>query len=395
MKKNILVIIENHKNHILNTLYFENLILKKYSRKFSLFFWGPGFDFKTNDVLKKVRELEKKKIQIHLIYICLSQFNLIKKYDYRELKKFKIRKKFENFPINLSKVQIPKILLIVDFWQLNKFEWELLFKKNQIQYVFSARLNFELKEEFNNKFLTNYIKKNVKFIQYVRTIKECNFIHKNIEKRKIDIIQLGANWKKFYPYRKKFEEKVKNIAKKYKLNFFTKNHPGYNIFEKKKHLLIGNNYFKKVSESKIMISDSTFFGTHLNKTIECLKYGTIYMTSKIHKPFINNLKNNYNYIEVNENNIEKKIVRLLNNSQKLKTMSRNAKKTYKNFYSNKVFIKNMEEKFEKIIKEHTHNPNTIIKKNYLWLNLFSICTKLKIIFLRIYYKILNINKFPI
>ena len=61
MKKNILVIIENHKNHILNTLYFENLILKKYSRKFSLFFWGPGFDFKNNDVLKKVRELEKKK----------------------------------------------------------------------------------------------------------------------------------------------------------------------------------------------------------------------------------------------------------------------------------------------------------------------------------------------
>lgn len=393
-KKNILVIVENHKGHINETLYNENIIFKKNSKKFNYFFWGPGFDFKTNDIEKKIKDLKKKKIYIDLIYINIVQKFLLQKYDYSGLPKNFHIKKFEFFPINLHKVNIPKILLIIDFWQLNKYEWEMIFKKHNIDYVFSAHLGFELRADFEKNFITKNVNKKVKFFQYFRTLKENKKYLKKKEKKIYDLISLGSTWPRFYPNRLKYITLAKQLSEKNNFSFFTKEHPGY-VYSKK--ALSGEKYFKILRHSKILITDSTYFGTHLIKTIECLKNKCIYATDVIYNPSYNFLKKNINYIEIqNSKNFNSKITKLLSNKKKINQIVNNGYLTYKKYYSNKAFVKRMEGYFLKILK----NPNKIkninpIYDNILYLLFKSLLKKILIILKKIYFKIFNIKKFAI
>jgi hypothetical protein len=397
MKKNIniLVIVENQKGHVNEILYNENLVLSNLLKKeISLHFWGPGYDFKTNDIIEKLKELKTKNINIDIIYINIVHKFLINKYDYSSLPKNFVEKKFDFFPLNLDKVIIPKILLIVDFWQLNKYEWEILFRRNKIDYVFSAHLNFELRDDFNKKFLTKYTKTNIKFFQYFRTLNENISLKKS--KKIYDVVILGENWERFYPNRKKFTNEIEVLKEKGNLTLFTNKHPGYVYVDDKKKIT-GKNYFKILSKSKVMVTDSTYFGTHLIKTIECLKYNCVYVTDKIYNPTYNFLKNEYNYYEVGSHSIADKIMKLINDKKKLNFISKNGHRTYSKFYSNKVFSKNMMKLFLKIIsKEKTNNLD---KDNYYTpiyaLKIMSCIIKIKIFFLAVYYKIFNIRKFPI
>ena len=66
---NILVISHNQKGWTYETLYNEHQQLIK-KGKLKYYFWGPGYDFFTNDVYT---EKYKKRIVFQLIYICQSQ----------------------------------------------------------------------------------------------------------------------------------------------------------------------------------------------------------------------------------------------------------------------------------------------------------------------------------
>ena len=48
---NILIISNNLKGWTYETLYYEQQLLKKFG-KFKYFFWGPGYNFDTNDFLE-------------------------------------------------------------------------------------------------------------------------------------------------------------------------------------------------------------------------------------------------------------------------------------------------------------------------------------------------------
>ena len=133
---------------------------------------GSGYDFFTNDVLKVIEKYKKKGIVFQLIYICQSQQDLIGKYNYDYMPKSFYKKKYEEFPINLHKIKIPKALVVGDFWLLNKYEWEYIFKKYDISYAISIVLNHYAPPKINSRFLSNYMKKNIKFFDYVRTIPE-------------------------------------------------------------------------------------------------------------------------------------------------------------------------------------------------------------------------------
>ena len=125
---NILVISHNQKGWTYETLYNEHQQLVKRGN-FKYYFWGPGYDFKTNDALEILKKYKKRGISFQLIYICQSQQDLIGKYNYDYMPKKFYKKKYEYFPINLNKIKIPKALVVGDFWLLNKYEWEYIFKK--------------------------------------------------------------------------------------------------------------------------------------------------------------------------------------------------------------------------------------------------------------------------
>ncbi len=302
-----------------------------------------------------------------------------------------IKKKFDYFPINLDRVKIPKVLLLGDFWIINKYEWEYIFKKYDIQNVLSIVLNHYAPPEINEKFLTDYTKKKVRFFNYVRTIPEIPNMKKN--KKKYDFVSLGAKEIKFYPNRLYFENVLKKNYVQEELKIITADHPGYQYNIKDKKKFFGKKYLKLLSESHFMITDTTDMDIPLIKHLECMYYGCIMVCDKIYYAKKNRLKKGLNYIEVNRENVDKTIKYLKLNKNKMSKIKKNAYKTYKDYYSNKIFVKRTEKYFQEIFNDYDgkiYNLDNAEKIN-LHLKIFILNT-IKI-FKKIFNKILNRRKF--
>ena len=56
---NILVVSHNQKGWTYETLFNEHKLLKKQGN-LRYFFWGPGYDLETNDVLEVIKKYKKK-----------------------------------------------------------------------------------------------------------------------------------------------------------------------------------------------------------------------------------------------------------------------------------------------------------------------------------------------
>lgn len=387
---NILVISHNQKGWTYETLYNEHQQLKK-KGKLKYYFWGPGYDFFTNDVLKVIEKYKKKGIVFQLIYICQSQQDLIGKYNYDYMPKSFYKKKYEEFPINLHKIKIPKALVVGDFWLLNKYEWEYIFKKYDISYAISIVLNHYAPPKINSRFLSNYTKKNIKFFDYVRTIPEISKYRNR--KKKYDFISLGAKEIKFYPNRQYFENVLKKNYSNDLSKIVTADHPGYKYNNKDKTKYFGKRYLKLLSESYFMITDTTDLDIPLIKHLECMYYGCTMVCDNIYFEKKNKLRNGYNYIKVDRNSVEKKIKYLKVNKNKFNKLKKNAYKTYKEYYSNKKFVKRMEKYFKLIAKDYKNKiykfstlEKIIIKIKILYLNIIKLLKK-------IFFKLFNIKKF--
>jgi len=387
---NILVVSHNQKGWTYETLFNEHQLLKKKGKN-NYFFWGPGYDFETNDVLQIIQKYKKKRISFDVIYICQSQQDLIGKYNYDHLPKNFYKKKFEYFPINLHKVKIPKALLLGDFWIINKYQWEYIFKKFDIKYAISIVLNHYAPPKINEKFLSNFTKKKIKFFNYVRTIPE--FLNLRGNKKKYDFVSLGAKEIKFYPNRLYFE----NILKKNYLNeknkIITAAHPGYKYNNKDKKKYFGKKYLKLLSESHFMITDTTNMNIPLIKHLECMYYGCVMVCDQIYFEKQNKLKKGYNYIEVNRKNVAKTIAYLKKNKNKMSRIRDNAYKTYQEYYSNKIYVKRIESYFKVILNDYNEinyrfnfKEKIILKCKIFALNMIKLIKK-------IFFKLLNIKKF--
>jgi hypothetical protein len=389
---NILIVGNSLKNFTFFTIYKENLILKKRLTKHNFYFWGPGFNFSTNDTTVIVEYYKKRGILIDLIYLNLNQQDLIGKYNYKSIPKKFYKIPFKYFPVNLNKVAIPKVLLIVDFWVLNKYEWEYVLRKNDICFVFSAHLNFELKKSFNDTFMTPFVKNNIKFFQYFRTLEEKKRYRAD---KDLDVVSLGQKWKKFYPNRIRFDNELFKMQNDGLCSFFTASHPGY-TYKKNKNTFVGSSYFRLLSRSKILLTDSTFFGTHLIKTIEAFYYRCVYLTDKIHNPKFNFLRKNFNYVEVNINNIRNKITNIIKNKKMINSLIKNGYSTYKLYYSNSVFVKRMDKYFNEILELSRKKKFNSHQNNFLLtLKIKIVLCKILIISKKILFKIFNIQKFTI
>jgi len=387
---NILVISHNQKGWTYETLFNEHQLLRNKGRC-KYFFWGPGYDLETNDILEVIKKYKTKKIFFDIIYICQSQQDLLGKYKFDHFPKNFYKKKFDYFPINLHKVNIPKVLLLGDFWIINKYEWEYIFKKFDIKYALSVVLNHYAPPEINKKFLSDFTKKNVKFFSYVRTIPEYPKIKKN--KKKYDFVSLGEKEIKFYPNRLFFENVLKSNYAIKNNKIITAGHPGYkyNIDDKKKYF--GTKYLKLLSQSHFMITDTTDLNIPLIKHLECMYYGCVMVCDKIYYEKKNKLKNGYNYIKVDRKNIDKTIKYLKKNKHNMIKIRKNAFKTYQNYYSNKIFVKRVESYFELIANDNN-------KKIFTFNNTDKFILKFKILILntikltkKIFYKMLGIKKF--
>ena len=229
--------------------------------------------------MKVIEKYKKKGIVFQLIYICQSQQDLIGKYNYDYMPKSFYKKKYEEFPINLHKIKIPKALVVGDFWLLNKYQWEYIFKKYDISYAISIVLNHYAPPTINSKFLSSYVKKISSFLTTLEQFLKYQIIE--IEK-KYDFVSLGAKEIKFYPNRQYFENVLKKNYSNENSKIVTADHPGYKYNNKDKTKYFGKRYLKLLSESHFMITDTTDLDIPLIKHLECMYYGCTMVCDNIY-----------------------------------------------------------------------------------------------------------------
>ena len=142
-----------------------------------------------------------------------------------------------------------------------------------------------------------------------------------------------------------------------------------------------------------MITDTTDMNIPLIKHLECMYYGCIMVCDKIYYAKKNKLKKDFNYIEVNRQNVDKMIKYLKLNKNRMSKIKKNAYKTYQDYYSNKVFVNRTENYFREILNDYNG-------KIYDFNSFEKINLKLKIFILntikiskKIINKILNRKKF--
>ena len=92
------------------------------------------------------------------------------------------------------------------------------------------------------------------------------------------------------------------------INFFYKKHPGY-LFQKhiREKKIVGKEYYKVLENSKIAITCSTIYKIPIPKIWEMMSTGAMLMVDKMDKIKNSGLKKNFNYVEVNEQNLLNKI----------------------------------------------------------------------------------------
>lgn len=349
---NVLFVGQNNKGWMYETLYHEQRALEKelILNNHKVFKFGPGFkfckDLNFNFFCKK-NNLFQKDIDLILFYISHYTFQTGEIDNTSK----------ENFMCSTNKIlhnfshikNIPKILWLNDFWQLNKFERIYYENKYKISHILSTYY-YHLDKKTKNKFFMKYKYPENRILHINRSLNKNNLINQKVNNlRKIDVTLLGAI-NDFYPERKKFFNLIKNEKK---INFFFKKHPGYNFQKKiKKNLVFGKKYFQILNNSKIFVTCGTKLNLPVIKLYEIISSGCLLMTGKINNLSKVGLKDKHNFVQVTEKDLISKINYYLNNKKEREKITKNAKILFKKKYLNYIQAK---KQYQIIIK---------IKKNY-------------------------------
>jgi hypothetical protein len=385
---NILFVGHNNKGWLYETLYYEQLALSKEIKKNggSSYFFGPGFRNCNNLDFKffcKKNRISYKDIDIIIFYI--SHYTLKTGKPDLEVSKF-YKCPDKKFIDQLDCMdQIPRFLWLNDFWQANKIERIVLENKRKISHILSTYF-YHLDDKIKNKFFLKSKYTQDRIFHINRSVHK-KIILKNInQKRNIDISLLGAI-DNFYPERKAFLELLQK--KKY-LNFFYKNHPGYN-FQKKinNKNLFGTEYFKILKKTKIFVTCGTKYNLPIIKIYEVLASGCLLMCGKI-----NNLKKfglikNKNFVEINTKNLLYKLNYYIKNPKKIASISSNGLTLVKNNYTNVLQAKKQFNIIKNIKKSYSRtallsNLELFVYKIYLFFYY-----KLKFIKIYFFFKIIK------
>ena len=196
----------------------------------------------------------------------------------------------------------------------------------------------------------------------------------------------------FYPFRK---NSIKLIQSDKTIKFFYKKHPGY-LFQKdiKEKNIVGKEYYKVLENSKIAITCSTIYKIPIPKIWEMMSTGAMLMVDKMDKIKNSGLKKNFNYVEVNEQNLLNKIHYYLDNSSKRKKIAINGMNFVRSKLNTNVQAKRVGEQIIQIFKNRKYESFkfklSYDEQEVLKLRLLSLLYNFKNLILKVFRKIFKI-----
>ena len=390
----LLVVSADYSNWMYKSLYDEQQALFNYLKKqnHKIYVFGPGQKHCASlnvDIFFKKKKISNYDINGIIFFVPERGFyDGINNY---EMKYFSVKNKYYIDQFKKFK-KIPKILFLNDFWHNNKYDWELCIKQYKITDIFSMYVPFHTSDENFDKYFS--FKAAPKFHKIYRSINLKNLSSKKKsinKKRNFDITLLGAVGN-FYPFRK---NSIKLIQSDKSIKFFYKKHPGY-LFQKhiKEKKIVGKEYYKVLENSKIAITCSTIYKIPIPKIWEMMSTGTMLMVDKMDKIKNSGLKKNFNFVEVNEQNLLKKIHYYLDNPSKRKKIAINGMNFVRSKLNTNVQAKKVGEQIIQIFENRKYESFKL-KLSYddhevFKLRLLSLLDNFKNFILKVFRKIFKI-----
>ena len=290
----ILFLAENYKQWVASTIYDEQKAIKK--KLTDSVFYGPGFRYKNscvNEIINEIFGLNKP----DAIFCYINEKRLLGKPMSNEISsKYSVPNSLKVFPTGLHKVKVPKIAWINDFWHCTRQEWEKILIGNGFDIAFATYCPPFIKKDIFNRFFSEKVQESVIFIPWPRAVSTETYADNNLKKI-YDITLLGSMNENFYPLRVKMN---RSFSKQENIKYFHKCHPGYRFCGTND--LVGSKYAECINQSHLFASCTGIYNIPFIKLYEAMACASLLLCDSPHGAEYLGLKNEYNYVSVNENN---------------------------------------------------------------------------------------------
>lgn len=272
----ILALAINFSGFTYETICYEQQALRKEVEASGgeIIFYGPGFDYPTNNVVEMIDILAKQGKRPDILLSYLSENLFSNQLPELIQKKFNLPRHLRAFPRNVEKVTgVPKVMWINDFWHMTPAQWESTLLGNGFQYVISTYSPPFLTESVFSSFFSESIRSEVHFFTCPRGINGDIFRDYG-EDRSVDVTLLGA-MSQFYPLRGYFHQTLSHQSW---INYFHRHHPGYSFDQESS--LTGEAYAQALARSKVFVSCTSQYKLPFIKIYETLACGALLMCDR-------------------------------------------------------------------------------------------------------------------
>ena len=341
----ILFLAENYKQWVASTIYDEQKAIKK--KLTDSVFYGPGFRYKNscvNEIINEIFGLNKP----DAIFCYINEKRLLGKPMPNEISsKYSVPNSLKVFPTGLHKVKVPKIAWINDFWHCTRQEWEKILIGNGFDIAFATYCPPFIREDIFDKFFSKKVQEKVLFVPWPRAVSTDTYADYNLKKI-YDITLLGSLDEDFYPLRVKMHNAFSNAEN---IKYFNRFHPGYRFCDTND--LVGSKYAECINQSHLFASCTGIYNIPFIKLYEAMASGSLLLCDRPQGAEYLGLKNQTNYVSVNENNFIDIAVEYLKNHEKCKKIASNGCNLIREKHNVEIRAKEFKEVIDSILNENS------------------------------------------
>lgn len=320
----ILALAINFHGFTFETLFREQMALKKVLEEsgHEVIFWGPGFDYTTNDVAEVVDRLTAKGCKPDLLLSYLSERLFWEPLPESVQQRYELSGSMVRFPVNVEKVTgITKVMWINDFWHMTPEQWDFTLLGYGFEYALATYVPPYLRvSDFTAAYSTK-VRKTVQFLPSPRSA-DPELFRSYGDSRDIDVCLLGAKGD-FYELRNYFHY---TLSRQTWLNYFSREHPGYDYGLKDS--LTNEAYARVLARSKIFVSCTGRYRVPFIKISEVLASGALLMCDRPTGAEELGLVDGLTYVEVDKVNFMEKLHDYLHNPKALEAVARRGQQLF-------------------------------------------------------------------
>jgi len=201
------------------------------------------------------------------------------------------------FPVGLERIKAPKILLIGDFWQCKREEWERAILDNGFDYVFMMCCPpFNARHTFD-RFFSDRVQEAVRFVPWPHSVTPDVFRDYGLP-RAYDVTILGSMYDLLYPLRIMMR---RSFSREKGIDFLTRDHPGYKFVSAEGNL-VGESYARVLNQTRIFASCTSIYGIPFQKLYEVAACRSVMMCDRPYGAELLGFVDRETYLSITEDN---------------------------------------------------------------------------------------------